>query len=135
MRETVSIDKNEYEELKKYKEEYEKLKKDRYHVIYVGELNTVTGNNGLVTSTFDIKEIYNEFQNLTIDNFVYKVNHMYDHWGTNCSIIGGKTLKQVYDAENGILTVKNAYQISNFNSGFYGSVYLIPHINEIDKTL
>ena len=98
-------------------------------------MNKVTGNNGLVTSTFDIKEIYNEYQNLTLDNFVCNISHMYDHWGSSPGIVGGKTLSQLYDDETGILTIKNAYQISNFNSGFYGSVYLVPNITQIDKNL
>lgn len=104
---------------------------DKHEIIYIGELNKVTGNNGIVTSTFDIKEIYEDYQNLTIDNFVYSIDHIYDHWGINCNIVGGKTLNISYDSETGILILKNAYQVSNFNSGFTGSVYLIPNIETI----
>ncbi len=104
---------------------------NKHEIIYIGELNYVTGNNGVVTSTFDIKEIYEDYKNLTIDNFVYRVYVMYDHWDANCRIIGGHTLKQSYNAETGILVISNAYQVTSFNSGFEGRVYLIPNIETI----
>lgn len=110
------------------------LNNNKLEVIYVGELDKIINNNGVVTSTFDIKEIYNDYQNLTIDNFVYTVEKMYDHWNVNCHSIGGQNLKNLtYDAENGILKIDNAYQVSGFNSGFYGSVYLIPNIEKVKK--
>ncbi len=111
-----------------------KVKPDnKYEIIYIGELSRITGNNGVVTSTFDIKEIYEDYQNLTVDNFVYRISHIYDHWGANYGIVGGNTLKYSYNVETGILIINNAYQKSNFNSGFEGSVYLIPNIETIKK--
>ena len=58
-------------------------------VYYVGSLNIITGNNGVVTSTFDIKNIYEDYANLTFDNFVFQIAGIYDHWNTNPGLTGG----------------------------------------------
>ena len=47
-------------------------KDDKSEIIFIGNLNSVINNNGVVTTEFDIKEIYADYKNITIDNFVYK---------------------------------------------------------------
>lgn len=105
--------------------------KSKCEIIYVGDLNVIKGDFGLVTTVFDIKNIYDNYSNLTIDNFVYQISNMYDHWEAPGNRIGGKTLLKSYDATTGILTINNAYQIPRFNSGIMGKVYLIPEIEQI----
>lgn len=99
--------------------EEKKDNENKSEIIYVGELNDVKGNFGVVTTSFDIKNIYDNYSNLTIDNFVYQISCTYDHWIASPNIIGGKTLTKSYDAKTGILTINNAYQIGNFNSRDY----------------
>lgn len=105
--------------------------KSKCEIIYVGELNVIKGNFGVVTTVFDIKNIYDNYSNLTINNFVYQISATYDHWEASGNRIGGTTLLKSYDATTGILTINNAYQIPRFNSGITGKVYLIPEIEQI----
>lgn len=90
--------------------------KSKCEIIYVGDLNEVKGNSGLVTTSFDIKDIYDNYSNLTINNFVYQISKMYDHWDASPNRIGGTTLLKSYNAKTGILTINNAYQVNSFNS-------------------
>lgn len=105
--------------------------KSKCEIIYVGDLNMIKGNFGVVTTTFDIKNIYENYSNLTIDNFVYQISYTYDHWETSANRLGGTTLTKSYDSKTGILTINNAYQVARFNSGIAGKVYLIPEIEQI----
>ena len=108
--------------------------KNRYDIYYVGELNRVTGNNGAVTSRFDVRNIYPNYQSLTVDNFIYAVDYMYNHWDNNVHLLASaNTLNKTYNSNTGILTIVNCYQVNSFNSGFHGKVYLVPDISNINQ--
>lgn len=106
---------------------------EKYNMVYVGKLNEAIGNDGAVTSSFDVKNIYANYQNLTIQNFVFSIEGLYDHWNTNVGITAGQVMNYSYNAQTGILTITNAFQVNSFNSGFYGSVYLVSNMNEIEE--
>ena len=104
-------------------------------IYYVGELNSTVTDNGATTSTFDIKNIYDDYGDLTIDNFVFKISETLNHWCKNLGITGGSnTLSESYDSSTGILTIVNAYGAPDFRTGIKGTVYLIPNISSIGQS-